>query len=232
MTVFNHVYAIKHGKDWIETFYDKVDLKKVDNIFIIDTGLKDEDIDMFSKYDKVKLIDADYKNTETSKSKAEKEFKDSVWAKHVLQKTKYFKILSQCGLYPLIMIDGDCKFIKDFSHIISDDDVQVCRRESPAMDGANNNQMWNYIGCYFSLNTKKGIGFIDEWINKINKLIDNPKYSWYETPALNKVLDELKNKYKIGEVSENLVGNRNPDSNTLINHIKISGYKNNGIYQK
>ena len=89
MTVFNHAYAKRFGKAWIETFYDKTDLKKVDTIFIINTGLIDEDIEMFSKYDKVKLIDAEFKNPKTSISKEKKQKKDSLWTSHVLQKTKY-----------------------------------------------------------------------------------------------------------------------------------------------
>ena len=90
MTVFNHAYAKKHGKDWIKSFYDKINLEKVNNIFVIDTGLKDEDIDMFSKYDKVKLIDAEFKNEDTTRTFRERN-KDgnSLWVQHVLQKHQH-----------------------------------------------------------------------------------------------------------------------------------------------
>ena len=36
MTVFNHAYAKKHGKDWIESFYDKINIENnINNYFKI-----------------------------------------------------------------------------------------------------------------------------------------------------------------------------------------------------
>ena len=41
-TILNSSY-IKFGKIWINSLYDKVDINKIENIFIGDTGLYKED---------------------------------------------------------------------------------------------------------------------------------------------------------------------------------------------
>ena len=240
MTVFNHAYAVKHGKDWIESFYDKVDLKNVDNIFIIDTGLKDEDIDMFSKYEKVELIDAEFKNPETTKSWKKRDSDgNSLWVQHVLQKTKNLQKLAKDGNYPIIMIDGDCKFLKDFSHIITNHDVQVCKNEKVEKCGVNGRDKrgymdLGYIGCYFSVNTEKGISFLDEWISEINKKVNDKSYKWYETPSLCHLMStpDIRSKYSIGEVRQNYVAGEEGvhlNKYTLIQHLKTTAHKG-GIF--
>ena len=241
MTVFNHAYAKRFGKAWIETFYDKTDLKKVNNIFIVDTGLNDQDIDMFSKYEKVKLVDAEFKNQKTTKTALERDTtKDSLWVQHVLQKTKNLKKLVDGGNYPLVMVDGDCKFLKDFSHIITNDDVQVCKNQRVEHCGINGEgyqggQMpLGYIGCYFSVNTEKGISFLGEWISEINRLVKDQNFKWYETPSLCRLMSnqETHSKYNIGMVPQSLVAAEEKihlDENSLIQHLKTTAYKG-GIF--
>ena len=57
MAVFNSSY-FPFGKVWINSLYDKNDMSNVPKVFIVDTGLKEEEREYFlSKGDEVYIYD-------------------------------------------------------------------------------------------------------------------------------------------------------------------------------
>ena len=56
-TILNSAY-LTFGKVFLNSLYDKIDMNQVQYIFILDTGLSDEDREFISKNDKVKIIDS------------------------------------------------------------------------------------------------------------------------------------------------------------------------------
>ena len=58
-TVLNSDY-MTFGKIFINSLYDKVDMSKVDSVFILDIGLKKEDRDYLEKYKNVKILSTDF----------------------------------------------------------------------------------------------------------------------------------------------------------------------------
>ena len=166
------------GKVFINSLYDKVDLNKINYIFILDIGLKKEDIDYFKKYENVKILSTDF----------DLDFGDGIhsenWIKAVVSKTYCLReLLLNENVEPIVMIDSDCMFVRDISDLINMKyDMQICHRD---------NHPTPLLGSYVSFNNKeKSIDFLDKWIDTI-PTIQTP---WKESPALSQTYPLFKNK--------------------------------------
>ena len=201
-TILNSSY-IKFGKIWINSLYDKVDINKIENIFIGDTGLNKEDKNYLQKYDKVKIINTNISDTDT-------EFKTwgDKWHNSVSQKTKLFRELIKTQNLPVIMLDVDLLFLKDINSLINlNYDIQICfrnhkRRERP--------HPMDYLASYVCVNNKKALQFLDTWINMIdnseNIKINGELIEAKETPCLCKTVEIYRSdNIKIGHVDEDIV---------------------------
>lgn len=205
-TVLNSAY-LTFGKVFLNSLYDKLDNSKVKYIFIVDTGLTDEDRLFLSKNDKVKIIDSGV----TTNLKGGTE--DKEWTQTVVLKTYVLRELLKTydDLFPIVMIDSDCMFIKDISDLINTDyDLQICHRQNPQTP---------LLGSYVSFNNKdKCMSFLDKWIDRIPQ-IETP---WKESPALSQIYSENKEKYNIELIPENKVSSYTTDD---INHTHIIHFK-------
>ena len=109
MVVFNSSY-FPFGKVWINSLYDKNNMSNVDKVFIVDTGLKEEEKEYFkSKGSEVYIYDTGL----------DTDFNDGGawgkgWQENVGSKTIIFQHLLSMTDIPLMMVDGDCIFVKDF----------------------------------------------------------------------------------------------------------------------
>ena len=210
-TILNSVYMKYFGKIFINSLYDKVDVDKIETIYIGDTGLNDYDIEYLSKFDKVKIVSTDISDKDGGFA-----MWDDKWHNSVSQKTKLLRELVKTESLPIVMLDADLLFLKDISSLIDDDyDIQVCfrnheRRETP-------HQM-DYLASYVSVNNKSGLKFLDKWID----MIDNSDSINYrgnliqakETPCLCKTVEifneDADSDLKIGDVAEDIVSVYDP----------------------
>ena len=114
------------GKVFINSLYDKVNLNKINYIFILDIGLKKEDIDYFKRYENVKILSTNF----------DLDFGDGIhsenWIKAVVSKTYCLReLLLNENVEPIVMIDSDCMFVRDISDLINMKyDMQICHRDN------------------------------------------------------------------------------------------------------
>lgn len=179
-TTLNSGYY-KFGQIFINSLYKNINLNKVNKIYIADTGLNLNHKKYLMSFDKVEII-----NTNTFTEDTSLWSKD--WLDNVSLKTKTLKQLCTSEDLPIIMIDVDCMFVKDFFDLIDlNYDLQICYRENSNVP---------YLGSFVSVNNKNAIPFIEKWINTINTWKGTPK----ESPALSKMVEQYKNKFKIKNI--------------------------------
>jgi hypothetical protein len=219
---------MKFGKLWLNSMHNNVDMTKVRAIFIVDTGLNEEDYKELSKYEKIKIIKSDLHLKDTS----DVDKRNSIWLQHVLKKTEFlYKVVcaNQDDL-PIVMIDNDCMFLRDFSEMIDKEyDIQVCKRSYREED--------NWIASFFVINnTEKGKKFLQLWREEMRDLmISRPERGWFESYALNTLLNKLAQEetkeIKVGNLETKIISCERPEqydeTETKIVHFKGNHDKSN-----
>lgn len=192
-TVSNSSYFL-FLKVWIDSLYDKINLNNINNIYIIDTGLKSEEKKYLSLFPKVNLLDTEINvQFDTLHGKG---WSDSNYAKLPAIK----KIIKQ-DLVPTYFIDVDSVFNIDFTEILDfSSDITVCN----TLDRTSyfNSEL---IGSFYGFNSiDKAEKIIDEWYDLI---INSKKIStkFRESPALSIFWKENKEKYKFHSISESII---------------------------
>ena len=224
-TVLNSAY-MPFGKIWINSLYKNVNLEQINKIFILDTGLKQDELGFLKTFDKVEIVVSDLAEERTSNAST----RESIWLQHVLRKTKYFrKVLKNSSEdTPLIMVDSDCCFLGDFFHLLDKEtDVLVCNRSYKEED--------NWIASFFvANNSNNGKLFMDAWIRRMRQLMkEKPERGWFESHSLNLIINELKHQnsdIKISDVyTKNIACEELTmfDKNTKIIHLKGTSNKTN-----
>ena len=208
MVVLNSSY-FNFGKVFINSLYDNVDIDNIDTIFIADTGLSKSNKEYFKKFNKVYIHDTGLQTDYDDGGSFGNGWQQSIGCKTVILKS----LLEQTNL-PIVMIDGDCIFVKDFSHIIdSSYDIQSCKRNS------NVPYLASFVVAH---NNKNCLTFLDKWIELISqKPINVPR----ESPSLGEAVLELKDKIKVGDIPQIKVSTHNEKEfceDTLIIHLKGS----------
>tara|TARA_Y100001963_G_C6712680_1_gene415069 strand:- start:473 stop:1189 length:717 start_codon:yes stop_codon:yes gene_type:complete len=207
MVVLNSSY-FNFGKVFINSLFKNVNLSNLNKLYIVDIGLTDDDKDFFNSYDKVEIYDTELKT----------DFNDGGtwgigWQTSVGAKTIMFKhILEQTDL-PLVMIDGDCIFVKDFEELIDENyDIQACKRGNPSVP---------YLASFvIAQNNSKSIDFISSWIDIMsNKPLSAPR----ESPSLGEAVNLVGDKLNFGSIDRIKVSTHNEDElcdDTYIIHLK------------
>ena len=208
VTSLNSSYR-KFGKIFLNSLYQNLSLENIKNVFILDVGLSKEDKTWISQYEKLTIVD----------TSVNVEF-DGIWGKgweeSVATKTIGFKQLLVEGNYPLVMVDSDCLFLRDFEDLLDDSfDIQVCDR----------NYMKNspYVASFFVAHNKKAIEFVEAWINQINKLKVMPK----ETTAMNMTIVKYRDTLNIGSLDEDLISSLSYHERARIIHMKSTALDDN-----
>ena len=216
-TLLNTPYKI-FGNLWIKSLIDKVDLNKVDYIFIADTGLDSNTLkNLTSIHTKVHIIKTGISNGFTGVHSTE-------WRDIVTNKTKILNHIFYEYKKPIVMVDVDCMFLKDISHLIDTRfDLLACFRGWDHMHSP-------FLGSFVVLNTNTGSDFVDKW-HKLQSTITTPNK---ESPALTKAVVKYTNalyhdnesNYNIGRIPETVVNCRNiseQTKDTVLVHFKSGG---------
>lgn len=222
-TVLNSAYMI-FGKIWLLSLLEEIPDDKIDNIIILDTGLKDEEISYFKAFEKVSILQSDLNLADTSDALP----RNSNWLQHVLRKTKFCKVALKLHNNPLIMVDSDCMFLGDVTEVLEQDkDILVCNRSYKEDD--------NWIASFFVVNNPdEGIRFLSSWISRMKKLmIEKPHRGWFESHSLNLLLNEIRQgehgEFNVGDVYTADVACEEESllslENTKLVHFKGTGKK-------
>ena len=191
------------AKIFLNSLFKNCNMKLINKIIIGNIGLSGENKKFIeTSYSKIEIFD-DVVNVYSS------EIHSPDWIKGVSRKTKILLDYISKIDETIILMDVDMINFHDFSHVIDKQyDIQVCRRHKPASKYLNHlksSYMLNYIASFLIVNSKKAISFIENWINNITFLVEQRDPPGYETPALCLVIEQFKEKIKIGELKEKIV---------------------------
>lgn len=184
-TILNFDY-FRFGKYLLLSIYDVCDLNKIDNIYIVDVGLSDEQRQEIDKFDKVILIN-DKNNYEYDGVAGEQ------WLDIIDLKTKnLIKLLKNKENYPICMIDSDMILIKDIYELF-DAKYDIITNHRDIFENMYPNQ-----ASFVILNNDSFIssGFAERW----RQNMQTEEHTWKETPAFSKTIQEYKNKLKINTI--------------------------------
>jgi hypothetical protein len=218
LTSLNSAY-FDFGKIWINSMIDKVELSRVDYIFIADTGLNQEHKEYFTnKSSKVYIIDTGI-NTSLQDGIHGRE-----WLNVVCNKTNILNQLYNQYGSTIMMTDADCMFLTDPYHLIDNGwDLQACFR-------GWEHQHASFLGSFIILNTNQGNEFVNKWYEE-QPTIKTPNK---ESPALTKAVIKYTSalyfdsdsKYKVGVINTNIVNCNNKQDeidDTVLVHFKSGG---------
>lgn len=202
-----------HLQILVNSVLDVCDLNNIVRFYIIDNGLTKEQINYLESESSIfKILTTGIQTN----------FKGGTWGEdwqaNVKGKTVHLYNLVSNINEPLLMLDADMMVTKDlYSLLEKKGDLQVCVRPGNAV---------KYIGSYFfSINHKKTIPFIKEWM-ELTQL--STGRGAHESPALTKVVENYKNLLNIVELSQNEVNRIEypPLDETVIVHFKGSSLHN------
>ncbi len=193
-TVMNSAYW-KFGQLFIDSLYDKVNLDKINKIYVSDTGLDQEQIEYLKSKKNVVIIDSG----ETTNFEGGSWSDD--WHTVVTSKSMILRNVVKQAEGPVVMIDADCLFIDDITDLIDTEyDLQICQRTHDTAP---------YLGSFVSINNKdQGIHFINNWMMKIQetaKFDSDGHLIARESPALSKTVKQLAAEVNIQGLPESMV---------------------------
>jgi hypothetical protein len=207
VTVFNSTY-IKFAKLFIQSLEENIPREDFGFLYVIDTGIKEEDKQLFNK-EYIKIFDS---GVNANKYKIHGED----WKKCVDSKVKtiYKSVIKEENIFPLVLIDGDCYFQKPFNDLIDlDYDILLAQRPK--------NKPKKYIASWVSFNNETSIKFIEEWLKRMKPKKQPP----YETDCLISTAKFFDDKIKIKNISTNLISAEKNEKDARILHFKSNGNK-------
>lgn len=166
---------IAYGKLFINSLYDNNDMKKVDTVYLADTGLTEPDKKFFNRFPHVKIIEtnifSDFNEGGTW---------GKGWSSSVVSKTQsLYNILVKSSI-PIMMIDVDCIILKDLSSLLTPEmSIQLCCRKPHSIP---------YLGSFVIIHPDEdGKTFVLNWIDNIN---NSPGTNAKESPNLGRTVLE------------------------------------------
>ncbi|WP_338555614.1 hypothetical protein [Paenibacillus sp. KS-LC4] len=186
MTVLNSDY-FDFGKLFVNSFYDNVDLSRIHKLYVYDTGLTEDDKKYLSVFPQMEIVSTELNTKHVL-------LHDEDWRKNVYSKTAFLLQVIEKDSLPTVMIDSDCLFLSDFTHLIPENaDFVACHREEQEA-------FCEYIASFFVINSiEKASSFIREWREEMYYGTETHK----ESPALSRLIN--KGGYQVYAIKEDLV---------------------------
>ena len=209
LTVINEGYA-QFGKLFINSLFENVDLSRVENIYVYDTGLSETTATYFNYFPKVIVV-------KTGSDFASTGIHDEGWAANTYSRTAYLlDTLEKTGL-PTLMIDSDCIFSSTFDDVLDFNvDIIACSRDREGFS--------RHIGSFFgAMDVDASKAFLKKWITNIQYLQENTDLKHCESPALSKTIAESPDT-TVQEAPEQIVSAVFPDATSRIYHLKSDYY--------
>lgn len=214
VTVSNSSY-FTFLKCWSYSLIDKINLDNIANVYVIDTGLTEEQRLFVNRFPKFSVWDTDINSSFCTLHG--KGWQDSNYSK--LPNIK--KILTNDAL-PTYFVDVDSIFVADFYSLLDfSKDIAVCNTSCRKL--YCNSKL---IGSFYGFNNvDKSLDFIDIWYNTI-KTSNRIKTAWRESPSLSLVFEENNLNLTFQELKEsNISHNMFSDTSEekFIIHLKSEG---------
>ena len=213
VTVSNGSY-FKFLKVWIYSLYDKVELNNIKNIYIIDTGLNDEQRNFLKIFKKVSIFKTGIESKFT-------ELHGKGWQDSNYSKLPAIKTILKKDKIPTYFIDVDCLFVQDFYRLLDfSKDMVICDTTDRTL--ACNSR---FIGSFYGFNNLKCLKFIDKWYDTI---LNSTKITtkWRESPSLGICYGKCENKYSFQILDEGNISSSMhspPKKEKFIFHMKSEG---------
>jgi len=220
LTVMNEDYC-PYGRIFFESLSSLSDYKRIETVYIINTGIKKETASEFlSKYDRINFVNSEVDHLKTSHNTED-------WREIVATKVKGLASLVSAGNSPICMIDIDCFFKDDFIDEINfNADINVCKRKNPAVF------RWpvvmTHIASFFCVNNKdRGLDFLNMWIEKMSTMEDNH----IETPALCELIPSVSDRFQIEHLDQDVISSNVLTDQSKIIHLKGEGRGRNSTFE-
>ena len=210
-----------YGRIFFDSLSRLSDYNKVERIFVIDTGIKEETASEFlSKYDRIDLINSEVNHAKTSHNTQD-------WREIVATKVKGLASIVEAGESPICMIDIDCFFKENFIDDINfKADINVCKRKNPAV--FRYPIMMTHIASFFCVNNNgKGLDFLNMWIEKMLSMNDNH----VETPALCELIPKVSDLLTIQHLDQDVISSNTLTNRSKIVHLKAEGTGYNSTFE-
>lgn len=195
---------------FLKSLFSKLNTDKIEKVFMCDLGHTDEEKEFITSFDKVQLIQP-IKKIDVSKN-----LWDTNWLNKVGSKTENLLKLLNSRVEPIVMIDVDSMFIKDFYDLLDFNyDIQVTHRPF---------HEFKYIASFFSVNNKAGKRFIESWIENIKTIPKKPK----ETRAMCQTIKEFEltnPDFKIGKLPVEQIHFYDKEEFVETNDTRIAHFK-------
>jgi len=195
---------------FLKSLFSKLNTDKIEKVFICDLGHTDEEKKFITSFDRVQLIQP-IKKIDVSKN-----LWDTNWLNKVGSKTENLLKLLNSRVEPIVMIDVDSMFIKDFYDLLDFNyDIQVTHRPF---------HEFKYIASFFSVNNKAGKRFIESWIENIKTIPKKPK----ETRAMCQTIKEFEltnPDFKIGKLPVEQIHFYDKEKFVETNDTRIAHFK-------
>ena len=195
---------------FLKSLFSKLNTDKIEKVFMCDLGHTDEENEFISSFEKVQLIQP-LRKIDVSKS-----LWDTNWLNKVGSKTENLLKLVNSRVEPIVMIDVDSMFIKDFYDLLDFNyDIQVTHRPF---------HEFKYIASFFSVNNKAGKRFIESWIENIKTIPKKPK----ETRAMCQTIKEFEltnPDFKIGKLPVEQIHFYDKEEFVETNDTRIAHFK-------
>jgi len=201
--ILNSPY-FKFGKVLLGSIFNTCNMKRIEKIYVLNTGLTDDQLKFIKTFEKVNVLDSGLST----------DFKEGSWSEdwhtNISLKLRVLGSLIQQVSDPVLMIDGDCMVTKDLGKILDKGgDIQLCYR-------GDTDPETPYLGSYFCvINNTKCVKFIEDCIFEMessgNRWLDGKLWP-KESKAMSKVAIKNSNNLNItnltiSEVSEFKVEN-------------------------
>jgi hypothetical protein len=210
---------------FLNSLFKNCDAEKINKIYVVCVDFGDFKNDLI-KSDKIVFIDD--KNIDEYSG-----VHSDGWYKTTKLKTQYLKyVLNQVPEdEPVLMIDSDTMVLKDIYDVINlNYDIQITEMSAGSHISASG-VLISHIACFMLFNNiNKSKLFVDEWIKRINDLMEQKKPKPHETPAMNSIIhdEEFIKEYKIESLNDKVVcSDLSIFSETRIVHFKSNGPSNN-----
>ena len=167
------------GKILLGSILKNCELKRIEKIYILDTGLNKDQLEFVQSFDKVEILDSGLTTDFSSGSWSED------WHTNISLKLRVLGSLTQQVSEPVLMIGGDCMVTKDLGEILDrGGDIQLCYR-------GDTDPETPYLGSYFCVvDNKKCTKFIEDCIfemeSSANRWLDGKLWP-KESKAMSKV---------------------------------------------
>jgi len=211
-------------KVFLNSAWENLDFSKINQIYIFDTGLNEEQKEWVKCFKNISLIPTDL-DIKSSKVHDEK------WEKITYSKVKYLQYILEKDKILSFMIDSDSVFNSEFIDLIDKQkSFFLCDLDRVGIGSLCECPL---IGSFYGINPNECDyeQFLKTWNDEI---INEKRLAWKESPALYRTYTKYKNIYQIQLLRESIISHTyySPKSGVYprILHLKSEKISTGEIY--